>query len=183
MAVVALLALLLGGAGATLAWLAADRGDDGTPQAAAGSATTSTTSDADDPTSSSSSTSSTRPAGESEGNQQRGNQSTGNRSTGNQSQNNQSGGQTVVGNGVFTGSYQGNSDRSTDAFTVGDGWKIRWEVPEGAVTIAVFNAVDEVVETIQARGQGELVVNEGGTYRLDISTEGSRYTVAVTDGP
>lgn len=166
--VVAVLALLLGGAGATLAWLAADRGDPEPTGAAVGPTTSTTSGDADrspsstTTTSSVSTTTTTRPGG---------------------GPSNQSGGQTVVGNGQFTGSYQGNSNRSTDDFTVDADWTIRWEVPEGAVTIEVFDAADQVVETIQAQGQGELAVNEGGTYRLDVRTDGSRYSVTVTDGP
>lgn len=163
-AVVAVLALLLGAAGATLAWLAADS-DDQEPTDAAATPTTSTTSDDADPSASSSSTTSSVST------------TTTTRSS------SRSGGQTVVGNGIFTGSYQGNSDRSTDDFTVGDEWKIRWDVPEGTVTIEVLNASGELVETIQAQGQGERVVDAGGTYRLDIGTDGSRYAVAVTDGP
>ncbi len=163
-AVVAVLALLLGGAGATLAWLASDEGE----AEPAGTATaTSTTSEgaanrsASTSTTSLTTTSTTR----------RGGSST------------QSGGQTVVGNGGFTGSYQSNSDQSTDDFSVDDNWKIRWDVPGGAVTIEIFDSAGERFKAIDARGEGEFVVAEGGTYRLDISTDGSRYSVAVTDGP
>jgi hypothetical protein len=169
-AVVGILALLLGGAGATLAWFAADRGDT-EPSGAALSTTTSTTtaSDADSSstTTSSSSTSTTARPG----------------SSGNQSATGQRQGETSVGNSIFTATYQSNSDRSTEDFEVGDDWRIRWDVPEGAVTIEVFDVNDVSVETIEARGRGEFVRGEGGTYRLDIDTDGARYTVVVTDGP
>ncbi len=175
-AVVAVLALLLGGAGATLAWLAADRGEQEPFGAAAPSTTSTIEEEADDSTSS---TSSTRPFDDdSEGNQGRGN-----RSEGNQSQSNRSGGQTVVGNGVFTGTYQSNDDQTTDDFTVDDDWDIRWDVVNGTATIEVQDATGEVVETIEAQGQGDSTITEGGTYRLDISSNGARYTVVVTDGP
>ncbi len=173
--VVAILALLLGGAGATLAWFAADRGEPEPSETAVGSTTSSTTTPDDSSTTSTSGpTSTTRPSnGGSDGDQ----------SQGNQSQGNQSQGETVVGNSIFTATYQSNSNRSTDDFEVGDNWKIRWDVPEGAVAIEVFDAGDTLVESIEARGRGELPVADGGTYRVDITTDGSRYTVVVTDGP
>lgn len=169
-AVVAVLALLLGGAGATLAWLAADRGEREPIDAAAAPTTTSTASDDADRSASSTTTSSsalstttTQRSGSGGGNQ--------------------SGGQTVVGNGVFTGSYQGNSNRSTDEFTVDDDWTIRWDVPAGAISIEVLDSGGQLFETLDIQGQGDFFVAEGGTYRLDISTDGSSYSVSVTDGP
>lgn len=93
------------------------------------------------------------------------------------------GGSTAVGNSIFTASYQSNQDRTTDDFTVEDEWKIRWNVPTGTVTIEVFGSGDDVVEAIDARGQGERRLAEGGTYRVEIGTEGSTYTVVITDGP
>ncbi|MDP9453124.1 MAG: hypothetical protein M3P97_07000 [Actinomycetota bacterium] len=170
-AVVGILALLLGGAGATLAWFATDRGDP-EPSGAALSTTTSTTTASSDAAGSSSITtsSSTSTTARSGG-------------SGNQSETGQRQGETRVGNSIFTATYQSNSDRSTEDFEVGDDWRIRWDVPEGAVTIEVFDVNDVPVETIEARGRGEFVRGEGGTYRLDIDTDGARYTVVVTDGP
>lgn len=171
--VVAVLALLLGGAGATLAWLAAERGDPEPTDAAVGP-TTSTTSgttsgDADQSPSSTTTTSSVSTT------------TTTRRSEGGTS--NQSSGQTVVGNGQFTGSYQGNNNRTTDNFTVAADWTIRWDVPDGAVSVDVLDGQGQLFESLDVRGQGDFFVAEGGTYRLDIRTDGSRYSVTVTDGP
>lgn len=176
-AVVAILALLLGGAGSTLAWLAADSGDPEPTEAAVGSSTTSTSIEDDEgERGDSTSTSSTQPdEDESQGEQ--------NRDDRNRNQGNNSGGQTVVGNGTFTGSYQSNNDQTTDDFTVDDDWTIRWEVEGGEVTIDVLDESGEVVESIQAQGEGEREIADGGTYRIDFRTDGSRYSVAVTDGP
>ncbi len=179
-AVVAILALLLGGAGATLAWLAADGGDQDPTEVASEPSTTTTTEEAPDR----SSTSSTRPSdSDADDDRSSDNQSSENRSSGDQSRNNQSGGQTAVGNGVFTGTYQSNDDQTTDDFTVDDDWDIRWDVEQGTATIKVQDTSGEVVETIEAQGQGDSTVADGGTYRLDITSEGARYTVVVTDGP
>ncbi len=184
--VVGVLALLLGGAGATLAWFAADADDPDPVDVAAESTTTSTASDDDgDATSSTTSGPSYENSdrGRREGSQSEGNQDEGNRSEDDQRQ-----GRTSVGNSTYTAAYQSNEDRSSEPFEIDDDWKIRWDVPEGAVTIEVFDtsqAGDEAtpVETIEARGQGQFEVAEGGTYRIEISTDGSRYTVVVTDGP
>lgn len=168
-AVVAVLALLLGGAGATLAWLAADRGDSEPTDTAVGPTTSTSSGDADRSPSSTTTTSSLSTT------------TTSRRSEGGTS--NQSGGQTVVGNGQFTGSYQGNSNRTTDNFTVAADWTIRWDVPEGAVSVDVLDAQGQLFESLDVRGQGDFFVAEAGTYRLDIRTDGNRYSVTVTDGP
>lgn len=88
-----------------------------------------------------------------------------------------------MGNSIFTATYQSNRDRTTDDFTVDGDWKIRWDVPTGTVTIEVLDSVSEVVETIDAEGRGERTFTESGTYHVEINTDGSRYTVVITDGP
>ncbi len=93
------------------------------------------------------------------------------------------GGEVVVGNSVYTATYQSNTDKSTEPFDVDDGWEIRWEVDVGVVTIEVSDSDDDVVEVIEAEGRGQRAFAEGGTYQIDIDTDGSRYGVVVTDGP
>lgn len=94
-------------------------------------------------------------------------------------------GRTVVGNSsnVFTGSYSSNRDKATDEFTVEDNWTVRWEVDAGSITIAILDAGGNEVDRFDAQGEGETHIADGGTYRLDITTDGSRYTVVATDGP
>lgn len=94
----------------------------------------------------------------------------------------ESGGQTVIGNSIYTGTFQSNTDKSTDDFTVGDDWQIRWDVAGGTVSVDIHQG-DEVTERLDLEGRGERRFAEGGTYRLEITTDGSRYTVVVTDGP
>lgn len=167
---VAGLALLLGGAGGAVIFFATD---DEAPESAgvADSTTTSVTAVDDDPVDPTSSTTEAdpdptttvpRPSG-----------------GGDQDQ----GGQTAVGNSIFTATYQSNQDRSIDDVDVDDDWKISWDVPAGAVTVDVFDSGGGVMETIDAQGRGERSFAEGGTYRVEIDTDGSRYTVVITDGP
>ena len=94
----------------------------------------------------------------------------------------ESGGQTVIGNSIYTGTFQSNTDKLTDDFTVGDDWQIRWDVAGGTVSVDIYQG-DEVTERLNLEGRGERRFAEGGTYRLEITTDGSRYTVVVTDGP
>lgn len=89
----------------------------------------------------------------------------------------------VVGNSVYTASYQSNTDKSTEPFEVDDTWEIRWDVDAGTVTIKVMDSGGGTVEVIEAEGRGERRFPHGGTYQIDIDTEGSRYGVLVTDGP
>lgn len=168
---VALLALLLGGAGGAVLYLVTD---DGAYESVglADSTTTTTTTVADDPAHSASST--TTEAGSDP-------TTTVPRPSGGGDQDH--GGQTAVGNSIFTATYQSDQDRSADDVDVDDDWKIRWDVPAGAVIIDVFDSAGAVVETIDAQGRGERSFAEGGTYRVEIDTDGSRYTVVITDGP
>lgn len=171
-AVVALLALLLGASGGALIYfLVANRSAEDPESAARATTTTpppaTTTSEA--ATSSSTTappteTTTTVPGGADGGGSD-------------------SGGRTAVGNSTFSGSYQSNDDRSTGEFTVDDGWQIRWEVPSGTVRIEVFEADGELLESIAAQGSGERSFAEGGSYRVEIDTDGSRYSVLITDGP
>lgn len=89
----------------------------------------------------------------------------------------------VVGNSVYTASYQSNSDRSTELFDVGSDWQVRWDVAGGMLTIKVFDGTGAVVEVVEAEGRGQRSFPEAGTYRIEIDTDGSRYGVVVTDGP
>ena len=169
---VALLALLLGGAGgALLYFLAADEAPDD-QDVAAGSTTTSTTTP-DGPGTAAPSTTEPEP--------EAGPTTTVPDVAGPEDQN--QGEETVVGNSIFTATYQSNRDRTTDDIEVEDDWKIRWDVPAGAITIDVLDSGGTVVETIEARGRGERSFAEGGTYRVEVDTDGSRYTVVITDGP
>ena len=93
------------------------------------------------------------------------------------------GGSVVVGNSSYTASYQSNSDRSIEPFDIGDGWEIRWEVDGQPVTLVVRNGDGETIDTIEAAGRGARTFQEGGTYQIDIDTDGSSYGVVVTDGP
>jgi hypothetical protein len=163
--------LLLGAAGGALVYLLVDDDSPGESEVATERTTTTTTTDTDDPSDSTSSTieddpdpTTTVPGAPGGGNQNQG-------------------GETAVGNSIFTATYQSNRDRTTDDITVDDDWKIRWDVPSGAVTIEVLDSGDDVVDTIDAQGRGERSFAEGGIYRVEISTDGSRYTVVITDGP
>lgn len=93
------------------------------------------------------------------------------------------GGAVVVGNSVYIANYQSNTDKSTEPFDVDDGWEIRWEVDAGTVTIELSDGEGDLLEVIEAEGRGQRAFAEGGTYQLDIDTDGSRYGVVVTDGP
>lgn len=168
---VAFLALLLGGAGGALVYFLID--DDSTDDSDLATELTTTTSTTTTDESSASSSTTTEPDPDRTTNAPG--------ATTRESQN--QGGQTAVGNSVFTATYQSNEDRSTGAIDVDDDWKIRWDVPTGALTIEVLDARGGVVETIDAQGQGERTFAEGGTYQVDIDTDGARYTVVVTDGP
>jgi hypothetical protein len=169
--VVALLALLLGGAGGALLYFLTDNEVADGPDMAAERTTTSTTTPGD-PAAPAPSTTEAEPdsttttvpdvPGRGEVNQ---------------------GGETAVGNSIFTATYQSNRDRATDDIEVDDDWRIRWDVPAGAVSIEVFDSGGTVVDTIDAQGRGERSFAQGGTYRVEISTDGSRYTVVITDGP
>lgn len=167
-AVVAFLALLLGGAGGALVYFLTD--DDSTDDSDLATDLTTTTSTTTDESSTSSSTTAEpdpdRTAEAPEATSGRG-----------------PGGETAVGNSIFTATYQSDEDRSTGAIDVDDDWKVRWDVPTGAVTIEVLDAGGEVVETIDAQGQGERTFADGGTYQMEIDSNGSRYTVVITDGP
>lgn len=168
---VALLALMLGGAGGALLYFLTD---DGAPEdrEVAAERTTTSTRNPDEPAAPAPSTTEAEPEpttttvpevpGRGGDNQ---------------------GGETAVGNSIFTATYQSNRDRTTDDIEVDDDWRIRWDVPAGAVTIDVFDPGGTVVETIDAQGRGERSFADGGTYRVEISTDGSRYTVVITDGP
>lgn len=164
-AVIAVLTLFLGGAVGALVYLVAD--DDADIDTAVEVDPTTTTETDDDTGESSTTTSPPRTTTTAE--EPAGNQNTG--------------GQSVVGTGIFTASYQSNQDRTTDAFEVGDDWQIRWNIPAGTVTIEVRTGDGEVVETIQAEGQGERRFADGGTYRVAIDTDGRQYSVVITDGP
>jgi hypothetical protein len=169
--VVALLALLLGGAGGALLYFFTDNEAPDGPNMAAERTSTSTTTPGD-PAAPAPSTTEAEPdsttttvpdvPGRGEVNQ---------------------GGETAVGNSIFTATYQSNRDRATDDIEVDDDWRVRWDVPAGAVSIEVFDSGGTVVETIDAQGRGERSFADGGTYRVEISTDGSRYTVVITDGP
>ena len=169
-AVVAFLALLLGGAGGALVYFLID--EDSTDDSDLATELTTTTSTTTDESSTSSSTT-TEPDSD------RPTNTPGATSGRGQDQ----GGETAVGNSIFTATYQSNEDRSTGAIDVDDDWKVRWDVPTGAVTIEVLDARGAVVETIAAQGQGERTFADGGTYQVEIGTNGSRYTVVITDGP
>ncbi|HVL02925.1 MAG TPA: hypothetical protein VM386_00665 [Acidimicrobiales bacterium] len=170
-AVVAFLALLLGGAGGALVYFLVD--EDSTDDSDLATELTTTTSTTADDESSSSSSTTTEPDSDRPSN------APGATSGRGQDQ----GGETAVGNSIFTATYQSNEDRSTGAIDVDDDWKVRWDVPTGAVTIEVLDARGGVVETIDAQGQGERTFADGGTYQVEIGTNGSRYTVVITDGP
>lgn len=170
-AVVAFLALLLGGAGGALVYFLIEEDSSDDSDLATELTTTTSTTTADESSASSSTTSASDPDPTTN--------APGATRGGRQNQ----GGQTAVGNSIFTASYQSNEDRSTGAIDVDDDWKIRWDVPTGAVTIEVLDARGEVVETVDAQGQGERTFADGGTYQVEIDTDGSRYTVVVTDGP
>ncbi|HWH35323.1 MAG TPA: hypothetical protein VNT56_08400 [Acidimicrobiales bacterium] len=162
---IALLTLLLGGTvGILIYTLATDDGDEAGEVATDTSSTTTTDpgeEQGDEPPT-------TPPATDAPGTTTR-------RNTGNQ---------TAVGNGTFTGSYQSNQDRTTDEFEVADDWQIRWDVPAGTVVIQVIEAAGgDVVETIEAQGEGQRRFAEGGRYQVDIDTDGSEYSVVITDGP
>jgi hypothetical protein len=171
-AVVALLALLLGATGGVLTYFLADDRSPEDPQTAARattttSASTTTTAEAGTPSSTTepeTEATTTVPGGADGGGSS-------------------SGGQTAVGNSTFSASYQSNDDRSTGEFTVDDGWQIRWEVPTGTVRIEVYEAAGELLESIAAQERGERTFAEGGSYRVEIDTDGSRYSVVITDGP
>ena len=167
---VAFLALLLGGAGGALVYFLSD--DDSTDDSDLVTEPTTTTSTTTDESSTSSSTTT-------EPDPDRGANAPDATSRRGQDQ----GGETAVGNSIFTATYQSDEDRSTGAIDVDDDWKVRWDVPTGAVTIEVLDAGGEVVETIDAQGQGERTFADGGTYQVEIGTNGSRYTVVITDGP
>lgn len=92
-------------------------------------------------------------------------------------------GSVVVGNSVYTASYQSNSDKTTDPFEIGDDWEIRWDVDGGTLSIEVVGGRGETVEVVEARGRGQRSFPQGGTYHLQLWTDGSRYGVVVTDGP
>ncbi|HEV2811429.1 MAG TPA: hypothetical protein VGV93_13650 [Acidimicrobiales bacterium] len=171
-AVVAFLALLLGGAGGALVYFLIDENSTEDSDLATEPTTTTSTTTTDESSASSSNT--TKPGPD------RTTDAPG-ATSGRRSQN--QGGQTAVGNSIFTATYQSNEDRSTGAIDVEDDWKIRWDVPTGAVTIEVLDASGDVVEMIDAQGQGERTFAEGGTYEVEIDTDGARYTVVVTDGP
>lgn len=166
-AVIAVLTLFLGGAVGALVYLVAN--DDDSDIDAAGEVDPTTTSTTDDDTGEESSTTTSPPRTTTTAEEPAGNQNTG--------------GQSVVGTGIFTASYQSNQDRTTDAFEVGDDWQIRWSIPAGAVTIEVRTASGEVVETIEAEGQAERRFADGGTYRVAIDTDGRQYSLVITDGP
>ncbi|MBA2438960.1 MAG: hypothetical protein H0V52_11525, partial [Acidimicrobiia bacterium] len=169
-AVVALLALLLGGAGGALLYFLTDNEVADGPDVAAERTTTSTTTPGDPAAPAPSTTEdepqpmTTAPSGSGRGEVNQG-------------------GETAVGNSIFTATYQSNRDRATDDIEVDDDWRIRWDVPAGAVSIEVFDSGGTVVDTIDAEGRGERSFAQGGTYRAEISTDGSRYTVVITDGP
>lgn len=170
-AVVAFLALLLGAAGGALIYFLS--GDDSSDDAdLATEITTTSTTAADEPSASSSTTEPEPDAGPTTNTPDT-------PGTGDVDQ----GGRTAVGNGIFTATYQANEDRSTGAIDVDDDWKVRWDVPTGAVEIEVLDSGGEVVERIDAQGRGERSFAEGGTYQVEIDTDGSRYTVVITDGP
>jgi len=168
-AVVAFLALLLGAAGGALVYFLIDDDSPDDSDLASELTTTSTTTD-DKPSASSSSTTESDPDTTN---------APGSPGGGNVDR----GGETAVGNSIFTATYQSNQDRSTGEIDVDDDWKVRWDVPTGAVNIEVLDARGQVVETIDAQGRGERSFIEGGTYQVEISTDGSRYTVVITDGP
>lgn len=170
-AVVAFLALLLGGAGGALVYFLID--DDSTDDSDLATELTTTTSTTTTDESRGPSSTTTEPDSD------RASNAPGAASERSQNQ----GGQTAVGNSIFTATYQSNEDRSTGAIDVDDDWKIRWDVPTGAVTIEVLDARGGMVETIDAQAQGERTFAEGGTYQVEIDTDGARYTVVVTDGP
>lgn len=156
----AALALLLGAAGGALVYFLVDDEPADEPEVATELTTTSTTTETS--TTSTDTTDVPGVPGGGDGNQ---------------------GGRTAVGNSIFTATYQSNQDRSTGDFSVDDDWKVRWEVPIGTVTIEVLDSSGEVVEAIEAEGRGESTFDEGGTYRVEIDTDGARYTVVITDGP
>ena len=170
-AVVAFLALLLGGAGGALVYFLID--DDSTDDSDLATELTTTTSTTTTNEASSSSSTTTEPDTDRPTNAPDAPSGRG------QDQ----GGETAVGNSIFTATYQSNEDRSTGAIDVDDDWKVRWDVPTGAVTIEVLDARGGVVETIDAQGRGERTFADGGTYQVEIGTNGSRYTVVITDGP
>lgn len=93
------------------------------------------------------------------------------------------GGQTVVGNDRFTATIQSTANRSSGDFTVDDGWQVRWEVPTAAISLDVFGSNGDLVESIEATGLGWRSFAEGGSYRVEIISDGSRYTVVISDDP
>ena len=78
--------------------------------------------------------------------------------------------------------FSGESDQSTDSFTVREGWAIHWESTGDAFAFAIDGDRDfGTVIDIDEPGNGVTSPTGSGTFRLEIVADGP-WTMMVTQG-